>query len=138
MATRSDTRSTQAHDADVLVIFGITGDLARVMTFRALYRLEERGLLTCPIVGVAADDWTVDHLIDHARDAIIATGEDLDAATFARLAARLSYVAGDFGDPATYRRVGAAIGGASLPVFYLEVPPSLFGTVVEGLGSRRA
>ena len=46
--------------ADVLVVFGITGDLARVMTFRSLYRLEARGLLTCPIVGVAVDDWTVD------------------------------------------------------------------------------
>lgn len=42
--------------ADVLVIFGITGDLAKVMTFRSLYRLELRGLLDCPIVGVAADD----------------------------------------------------------------------------------
>jgi len=37
--------------ADVLVIFGITGDLARKMTFRSLYRLERRGLLDCPIVG---------------------------------------------------------------------------------------
>jgi glucose-6-phosphate 1-dehydrogenase len=37
--------------ADLLVIFGITGDLARRMTFRALYRLERRGLLGCRIVG---------------------------------------------------------------------------------------
>jgi len=44
-----------AQDADVLVIFGITGDLAKVMTFQALYRLEARSLLNCPIVGVAAD-----------------------------------------------------------------------------------
>ena len=46
--------------ADVLVVFGITGDLAKVMTFRSLYRLERRGLLDCPIVGVAVDDWSVD------------------------------------------------------------------------------
>ena len=45
--------------ADVLVVFGITGDLAKVMTLRSLYRLEARGLLSCPIVGVAVDDWTV-------------------------------------------------------------------------------
>ncbi|MFY9764712.1 MAG: hypothetical protein WAK42_06845, partial [Mycobacterium sp.] len=38
--------------ADVLVIFGITGDLAKKMTFRSLYRLERRRLLECPIVGV--------------------------------------------------------------------------------------
>ena len=48
--------------ADVLVVFGITGDLAKVMTFRSLYRLEKRGLLECPIVGVAVDDWTVEQL----------------------------------------------------------------------------
>ena len=34
-----------AKPADVLVVFGITGDLAKVMTFRSLYRLERRGLL---------------------------------------------------------------------------------------------
>ncbi len=134
MATRTETRSTHAGDADVLVIFGITGDLARVMTFRALYRLEARGLLTCPIVGVAVDDWTIEQLVDHARAAIVAAGEAIDEAIFARLATRLSYVVGDFGNPSTYTAVGAALGAAVLPVFYLEVPPSLFGTVVEGLG----
>lgn len=119
--------------ADVLVIFGITGDLARVMTFRSLYRLEERGLLDCPIVGVAFDDWTLDELVERARDSIVATGEELDEAVFARFAQRLSYIAGDFSDAGTYAQVAEAIEGASLPVFYLEVPPSLFGVVVRGL-----
>ena len=118
---------------DVFVIFGITGDLAKVMTFRSLYRLEQRKLLDCPIVGVAVDDWTVDQLIDRARTSIIGTGEQLDEQVFARLAARLSYVQGDFGDAATYGRVGDAIKGAAAPVFYLEIPPFLFGTVVKGL-----
>ena len=121
--------------ADVLVVFGITGDLAKVMTFRSLYRLERRGLLDCPIVGVAVDDWTVDQLRQRARDSIEGTGEQLDAEVFDRLAARLSYVQGDFGDAATYERVGAAIKGAKLPVFYLEIPPFLFGTVVKGLAA---
>ncbi|HKN80748.1 MAG TPA: hypothetical protein VJZ98_05370, partial [Actinomycetota bacterium] len=57
----------QARPADVLVVFGITGDLAKVMTFRSLYRLERRGLLDCPIVGVAVDDWSVDNLKERAR-----------------------------------------------------------------------
>ena len=56
--------------ADVFVAFGITGDLAKVMTFRSLYRLEQRGLLDCPIVGVAVDDWSVEQLREHARAAI--------------------------------------------------------------------
>ena len=119
--------------SDVLVIFGITGDLARVMTFRSLYRLEQRGLLQCPIVGVAVDDWTIDQLAERARGSIIGTGEQLDEAVFERLIARCSYVQGDFGDSTTYQRVATAIKGATCPVFYLEIPPSLFGTVVEGL-----
>jgi glucose-6-phosphate 1-dehydrogenase len=104
-----------------------------VMTFRSLYRLERRGLLTCPIVGVAVDDWTTEDLRQHARKAIEATGEPLDEQIFDRFARRLSYLSGDFGDPATYGRVGAAIGQARSPVFYLEIPPFLFGTVVKGL-----
>ena len=123
----------QQQPADVFVVFGITGDLAKVMTFRSLYRLEARGLLDCPIVGVAVDDWTVEHLRDHARECIEGTGEQVDPQVFARLADRLSYVEGDFGDAATYGRVADAIKGAQHPVFYLEIPPFLFGRVVEGL-----
>ena len=126
------TAAEQAH-GDVLVVFGITGDLAKVMTFRSLYRLESRGLLDCPIVGVAVDDWSVDDLRERARTAIEGTGERIDLAVFDRFADRLSYVSGDFTDPATYERVGAAIDGTTTPVFYLEIPPSLFGRVVKQL-----
>ena len=119
--------------ADVLVIFGITGDLARVMTYRSLYRLEARGLLDCPVVGVAFDDWTLEQLVQRARESIAATGEALDDEVFGRLAKRLSYIHGDFAEAGTYEQVAKAIDGAKLPVFYLEIPPSLFGTVVGGL-----
>jgi glucose-6-phosphate 1-dehydrogenase len=119
--------------ADVLVVFGISGDLAKVMTFRSLYRLERRGLLTCPVVGVAANDWTTEDLRQHARKAIEATGEPVDEQVFERFAGRLSYLSGDFGDPATFERVGAAIDQAKSPVFYLEIPPFLFGRVIKGL-----
>ena len=81
--------------ADVLVIFGITGDLAKVMTFHSLYRLEQRGLLDCPIVGVAFDDWTLDQLVQRARESIVGTGEKLDEEVFTRFAKRLSYHHGD-------------------------------------------
>ncbi len=123
----------QARAADVFVVFGITGDLAKVMTFRSLYRLEARGLLTCPIVGVAVDDWDVKRLVERARESIEGTGEQLDEAVFQRFAARLSYVSGDFTDSDTYQRVAAAIKGTDCPVFYLEIPPFLFGTVVGKL-----
>mgnify|MGYP003390753910 FL=1 len=118
---------------DVFVVFGITGDLAKVMTFRSLYRLERRGLIDCPIVGVAFEDWTKDQLVERARDSIVGTGEELDDEVFGRLANRMSYVQGDFADDSTYGRVGAAITGAEQPVFYLEIPPFLFATVIKGL-----
>jgi len=119
--------------ADALVIFGITGDLAKVMTFHSLYRLEQRGLLDCPIVGVAAQEWTIEQLRDHARECIVNCGDAIDDEVFGRFAERLSYVAGDFADDETYRHVGAAIKEAQTPVFYLEIPPFLFGRVIAGL-----
>ena len=119
--------------ADVLVIFGITGDLAKVMTFRSLYRLERRGLIDCPIVGVAFEDWSLDQLRDRARTSIENTGETIDEKVFKRFVDRLSYVSGDFNDAATYERVGKAIAGARKPVFYLEIPPFLFATVIKML-----
>jgi glucose-6-phosphate 1-dehydrogenase len=121
--------------ADVLAIFGISGDLAKKMTFHALYKLEERGKLDCPIVGVAIDDWDDEQLRQHARDAIGATVAEPDEDVFGRLAGRLTYVQGDYADADTFKRVGKALGEAKRPVFYLEIPPSLFATVVKGLGA---
>ncbi|MBS9532735.1 glucose-6-phosphate dehydrogenase [Mycobacterium sp. M1] len=119
--------------ADQLVIFGITGDLARKMTFRALYRLERRALLNCPILGVASDDITVEALIERARDAI-GEHEQIDAAVFDRLAGRLSYLHGDVTDAALYRALAEQIGTDRSTLFYLEMPPSLFAPIVENLG----
>jgi glucose-6-phosphate 1-dehydrogenase len=114
-------------------VFGITGDLAKKMTLRSLYRLEHRNLLKVPVIGVAVDDWSVEKLREHAREAIAATGEPIDEETFFRFAQRLSYVAGDFSDPDTFKRVGEAMAGAEAPAYYLEIPPSLFGDVVAAL-----
>jgi glucose-6-phosphate 1-dehydrogenase len=127
--------SGPAGAADVLVIFGITGDLAKVMTFHSLYRLERRGLLDCPVVGVAANDWNVEELREHARQCIVDCGEQIDDDTFERFAARIAYVVGDFADDATYAEVAKVIGKAKAPVFYLEIPPSLFGMVIKGLAT---
>jgi glucose-6-phosphate 1-dehydrogenase len=121
--------------ADILAIFGISGDLAKKMTFRALYRLEAGKKLTTPIVGVAIDEWDDEQLRKHAGDAIAATVSDPEEEVLERLAGRLSYVQGDYGDAETFERVGRALGDAERPVFYLEIPPSLFATVVEGLGA---
>jgi glucose-6-phosphate 1-dehydrogenase len=119
--------------ADTMVIFGITGDLAKKQTFRALYRMERRNELQCRVIGVARDEWSDATLRDHARQAIEDSGEKISEHVFQRLAGRLSMVPGDYQDPKTYDRVAHAIGAGHSPVFYLEIPPSLFGRVVEGL-----
>jgi glucose-6-phosphate 1-dehydrogenase len=120
--------------ADALVIFGITGDLAKKQTFRALYKLTEDRELPCPVIGVAVEQWDDDQLRKRARESIEGSGDKLDERVFSQLAARLSYVSGDFSDQTTYQRVSHALDNYSNPVFYLETPPSLFATVVEGLG----
>jgi glucose-6-phosphate 1-dehydrogenase len=119
--------------SNLLVIFGITGDLARKMTFRALYRLESRKLLDCPILGVASDDISVEKLIERARDAIGAAGEEVDGAVFDRLAGRLSYVSGDVTDGQLYNTLSDEIGSDYRPLYYLEMPPALFAPIVENL-----
>jgi glucose-6-phosphate 1-dehydrogenase len=122
-----------ASSSNLFVIFGITGDLARKMTFRALYRLESRKLLDCPILGVASDDISVADLIDRARGAINDAGEKIDDEVFDRLAGRLDYLHGDVTDGELYRRLAELIGSDYRPLFYLEMPPALFAPIVENL-----
>src|ERR1700744_2795307 len=120
--------------ADVLAIFGISGDLAKKMTFRALYRMQVSGALKIPVVGVALDDWDDDALRKHAREAVEATVKEIDGMALEAMLARLSYLQGEYGGEATFEGVKKAIGDAQMPGFFLEIPPSLFSTVVQGLG----
>jgi glucose-6-phosphate 1-dehydrogenase len=124
----------RGESADVLVIFGITGDLAHRMTFRALYRLERRRLLTCPIVGIAVDELSVEQLMNRAREAITGAGEQIDEAVFDRLAGRISYLSGDVTKDPLYERLAGQLTGHHRPLYYLEMPPELFGPIVEQLG----
>ncbi len=121
-------------EADILVIFGITGDLAKKMTFEALYRLERRGELNCRrILGIARNKWDRDELDGKARESIQAKVSDPDEEAIKRLDERLDYVQGEFDEPELYKRLAKEMGEYEQAVFYLEVPPSLFGMVVKGL-----
>lgn len=138
--TGTQDRTQDQETADVFVSFGISGDLAKKMTFVALYRLERAGRLDCAIIGVASNDWSDDDLRQHAKDAVteaIGKKADVDSKVLDRLVARMSYVAGDFGDADTYHRLADALGEAKHPVFYLEIPPSLFEMVVKGLAEAK-
>ncbi|WP_432128230.1 glucose-6-phosphate dehydrogenase [Streptomyces sp. bgisy082] len=119
--------------ADALVLFGITGDLAKKMLLPALYRLTEDDRLTVPVIGVAAGDWDDEALRRHAREAVAAAVPDLDEEVFARLAANLSIVTGDFTDEATFERLREAVAGYGFVAHYLAIPPSLFTTVARAL-----
>jgi len=116
------------------VFFGATGDLAHKKIFPALYAMVKRGALTIPVIGVAYSSWDLEELQTRVRDSIAqhAGGVDEERA-LERLIALLSYVDGDYNDPATFKALKQALGNAARPVFYLAIPPSLFGTVIEGL-----
>ncbi len=123
---------SKAPPSDALVFFGATGDLAYKKIFPALQALVARGRLDVPVVGVAKSGWNLDQLVERARSSITTHGK-LDEAAFAKLAAQLRYVDGDYADPATFAQVKAHLGGAKRPLHYLAIPPSMFPTVVRQL-----
>jgi glucose-6-phosphate 1-dehydrogenase len=119
-------------DSDAFVFFGATGDLAYKKIFPALYAMVSRGGFHIPIIGMARAGWNLDKLKDRARDSVKNSG-DYDEASFAKLAALLRYVDGDYANPETFTKLKSAIGLAKSPIHYLAIPPSMFASVVQGL-----
>ncbi|MGE0812347.1 MAG: glucose-6-phosphate dehydrogenase [Vicinamibacterales bacterium] len=119
--------------SDALVFFGITGDLAYKKIFPALYALARRGALRGPVIGVASSSMSQDALVARARDSLRDAGVEVDDAVFKDFADRFSYVRGDYRDAATFQGLKRALASAGRPLYYLAIPPSLFGAVVEGL-----
>src|SRR5512140_1657154 len=128
---------THGHAApsDALVLFGVTGDLARKKIFPALYAMAQRGVLDVPVIGVAFPKWSLAQLRKHAEDGIRKSGRVQDLRALRHLLSMLRYVSGDYNDPDTFKALKIALGGARRPAHYLAIPPSLFATVIEGLGA---
>jgi glucose-6-phosphate 1-dehydrogenase len=124
----------ETRPADAFVFFGATGDLAYKQIFPALQALVRRGQLNSPIVGVGRSGWGKDKLVERARASIKEHGV-FDDAAFGQLASLLRYVDGDYRDTATFKRLREALGGATAPLHYLAIPPSVFATVIDGLAS---
>jgi glucose-6-phosphate 1-dehydrogenase len=120
--------------SDALVIFGITGDLASRKIFPALQALVRNGRLKVPVIGVARTSMTTDELVELARSSIT-EHSSFDPDAFSRLAPLLSYVAGNYADPETFKQLRQHLAGAHRPLFYLAIPPSAFPMVVENLSS---
>jgi glucose-6-phosphate 1-dehydrogenase len=123
-----------AAPSDALVFFGATGDLAYKKIFPALQALAKRGRLDVPVIGVARSGWGLDQLRARARDSVEKHG-GADPAAFDQLCRRLRYVDGDYHDAATFQGIRQALGPARRPAYYLAIPPTLFGTVVERLAA---
>ena len=126
---------TQALAADALVVFGATGDLAYKKIFPALYAMCRSGALNVPVIGVASSAWDDGQLRLRARESVEQPGGEVDAAALDHLLSLLQYVSGNYEDPATFEALRTALHGAERPAFYLAIPPSLFPTVIRGLGA---
>jgi glucose-6-phosphate 1-dehydrogenase len=125
---------TKTDRVDALVIFGATGDLAKLETFPALVGLVERGVLDVPVIGVAKSGWGLDQFRDYATNSLKLNKMDPTTPAATKMLGLLKYVDGDLDDPATYKAMSDAIGQGVNILFYLEVPPPLFGRIAQGIG----
>jgi glucose-6-phosphate 1-dehydrogenase len=125
----------QTGQVDALVIFGATGDLAKLETFPALVGLVERGVLNVPVIGVAKSGWGLAQFKDYATASLKLNNISTDTPAAVKMLSLLRYVDGDLGDPATYQEMSGTIGDGKRVLFYLEVPPALFGRIAEGISA---
>ena len=124
-----------AQRADALVIFGATGDLAKLETFPALVGLVERGVLDFPVVGVAKSGWGLEQFRDYAAASLKLNKMDADSPAATKMLSLLRYVDGDLGDDATYQAMSEAAGPGKELLFYFEVPAFLFGRIAQGIAT---
>jgi glucose-6-phosphate 1-dehydrogenase len=124
---------------DALVIFGATGDLAKIETFPALVGLVKRGVLDVPVVGVAKSGWGLEQFRDYATASLKLNNMDPADPAAVKMLSLLRYVDGDLGDEATYKAMSDQIGTGEKILYYMEVPAQLFGRIAEGIaGAGRA
>jgi glucose-6-phosphate 1-dehydrogenase len=121
--------------SDALVVYGVTGDLAHKMIFPALYAMVKRGTLNVPIIGVAFPKWSIERVHKRVAHSITQSGGIDDKPAFKRFLALIKYVSGDYNDSNTFAAIKQALGKARRPAHYLAIPPSLFETVIKGLGA---
>jgi glucose-6-phosphate 1-dehydrogenase len=127
--------TTPAEKADALVIFGATGDLAKLDTFPALVGLVERGVLDVPVIGVAKSGWGLDQFRGYASESLTHNGIDPKSPSAAKMLGLLRYVDGDLDSSSTYDQMAKAVGTGKKVLFYLEVPPALFGRIADGIAA---
>jgi glucose-6-phosphate 1-dehydrogenase len=128
--------TTVRTQSDALVFFGATGDLAYKKIFPSLQAMVKHGRLDVPVIGVAKSGWNLDQLKARARDSVEKHG-GRDPEAFDKLCSLLRYVDGDYKEASTFQLVKKELNNAAHPVFYLAIPPVMFGPVVEQLNEAR-
>jgi glucose-6-phosphate 1-dehydrogenase len=124
-----------SNKADALVIFGATGDLAKIETFPALVGLVKRGILDVPVIGVAKSGWGLEQFRDYATASLKLNNMDPNDPAAAKMLSLLRYVDGDLGDEATYQAMSDQVGAGQQILYYMEVPAQLFGRIAEGIAT---
>jgi glucose-6-phosphate 1-dehydrogenase len=124
---------TKTGKPGAMVIFGATGDLAKIETFPALVGLVDRGVLDVPVIGVAKSGWGLEQFRDYATNSLKLNKMDPNTAAAKKMLGLLRYVDGDLDDPATYKAMSDAIGQAGNVLYYMEVPPFLFARIAQGI-----
>ncbi|MEO7242409.1 MAG: glucose-6-phosphate dehydrogenase [Variovorax sp.] len=121
-------------ESDALVLFGFTGDLAKKQIFPALFGMAKKGRLNVPVIGVATSKLGNDEVRQRVRDSIAESGEGEDKKVLEHLLSLVRYVNGDYRKAETFEALKQALGKSVRPAHYLAIPPTLFETVIEGLG----
>src|SRR3974390_1911153 len=125
----------------VMVVFGATGDLTMRKLVPALYNLEKAHLLPreFAVVGVAHDDMPLEDF--RKKVSRFLQAEDHGTEIWDRFQQALYYLHGDFGDPETFAKLKARLGGVDLErgtgenyLFYMAVAPKFFCEIVQQLG----
>lgn len=132
-------------ESTILVIFGCMGDLTWRKLAPALYNLllDQKLPGHFAVIGLDIENESPDEFRSRLRDGATHFCEcgKVDEKTWKKFTANLSYIAGDFADPATYATLNKQLksyekkwGGPAIHVFYLATPPGIMETIVKGIG----
>ncbi|MEV8512493.1 glucose-6-phosphate dehydrogenase [Dactylosporangium sp. NPDC051484] len=138
-----DRRLPRIPEPCALVIFGVTGDLARKKLIPAVYDLANRGLLppSFAVLGFARRDWGDGDFEDLARKAAQNGARTTwREEVWSRLASNIKFVPGSFEDDAAFDQLAQTLndlhddaGIRGNAAFYLSIPPSAFPVVLKQL-----
>src|SRR5580765_7504622 len=138
-----DRRIPRVAGPCVLVMFGVTGDLARKKLMPAIYDLANRGLLPpgFSFVGFARRDWEDEDFAQLTYQAVKEYARTpFRDAVWQQLSEGVRFVSGSFDDDEAFDQLASCVmrldeerGTGGNYAFYLSIPPGQFPTVVQQL-----